>query len=761
MTRSPTRRCEGSPSWPVFVDGAVLAVVLAVLALRVTITEAPAVRASSLSINRYDQVYSLVVSWVLILCAAWAWWSRRGICRHRGLGWGLGLFLVAALAGCLMASDKRLAIDQVVVSAAAMGLAVLGSRILDQTWKRHLVLALIAAMAVAGSFQCLNQVLYTNAAMVSQYQSDPNSLLAPLGIEPGTLQAFMFEHRLFTGGAPGFFTTRNSAGSFALLALFACAALFLDKRAGQRGRAQRTGVTALYAVVAGFILLSLVMTRSKGAVVGLVGGGVSAAVLVRWQRWIAAHKTLVCVLAVAAPSAFVGALIHYGIGHGRLPGGPSMLVRWQYWQACGRMIGDHPWLGVGPGNFAVNYDLYKPAEALESVADPHNFVLSLLAQYGPLGLIGFLVLAWAGLRRVFSTDPLEPAANAPSGPAPPRALGLCTIAVALAMFGIRPWVSALLNSGDAWSSGYAALIFYGLPGVLVVAGLVLLSQGPGDQDEDRTPQGKSYVTVVLGAGLLALLAANLTDFALFEPAIATCFWAMVGCLIASLQGRSPSPVPASCTPTVSGPRAWPLILGIAALSGACWVWVIHPVLDASRRTEQARQAMSSGDFDLAHRLMDQATTADRLSAVAPGTHGKVYLQQYLQPGPKDPSLLDKAAACFVTATRRNPADFRDYERLGDTYDLLHRPDQAYQAYHDAALRYPGCDRLWLRLGQTAERSGRPQLAAEHYSKAIEIEDAFRRQFAAMYPDWPRPVSRLGEENYRLAKQRLQALGVGR
>ena len=760
MTRSPTRRREGSPSWPVFVDGAVLAVVLAVLALRVTITEAPAVRASSLSISRYDQVYSLVVSWVLILCAVWAWWSRRGTCRHTGAGWGLGLFLVAALAGCGVASDKRLALNQVVVSAAAMGLAVLGSRILDQAWKRHLVLALIAAMAVAGSFQCFDQVLYTNAAMVSQYQSDPNSLLSPLGIEPGTLQAFMFEHRLSTGGAPGFFTTRNSAGSFALLALFATAALFLDKRAALRGRAQRTQVAALYAVVAGFILLSLVMTRSKGVVVGLAAGGVAAVALVRWHRWITAHKMVVCLLALAALSTLVGGLIHYGLGHGRLPGGPSMLVRWQYWQACARMIGDHPGLGVGPGNFGVTYDLYKPAEALESVADPHNFVLSLLAQYGPLGLIGFLVLAWAGLGRAFSTDPLETAAIAPSGPAPRRDLGLCAVAVALAMFGIRPWVSAMLNSGDAWSSGYAALIFYGIPGVLVVAGLVLLSQGPTDQGGDRTCPGRSYVTTALGAGLLALLAANLTDFALFEPAIATCFWATVGCLIASLEGRSPCPVPASCGPAASGLRAWPLILGIAALSGACWVWLIHPVLDASRRTEQARQAMSSGDFDLAHRLMEQATAADRLSGVAPGTHGKVYLQQYLQAGPRDPSLLDKAAACFVTAAQRNPADFRDYERLGDTYDLLNRPDQAYQAYHDAALRYPGCDRLWLRLGQTAEKSGRPRVAAEHYAKAIQIEEAFRSQFAALYPDWARPVSRLGEENYRLAKRRLQALGGG-
>ena len=513
--------------------------------------------------------------------------------------------------------------------------------------------------------------------------------------------------------------------------------------------------------MAGFILLGLILTRSKGAVVGLVAVTVTAAVLLRWQRWIAAHRTLVCVVAMAAVSTVVGGLIHYGLGHGRLPGGPSMVVRWQYWQACGRMIGDHPWLGVGPGNFAVYYDHYKPAEALESVADPHNFVLSLLAQCGPVGLMGFLLLVWASLRRAFSTGPLETAANAPSGPAPRGALGTCAMGVAVAMFGIRPWVSTLLNADDAWSSPFAALVSYAIPGVLILAGLVLLSEGPRDRDTGRTPPGRSCVTVVLGAGILAVLLANLIDFALFEPAIATCFWAMVGCLIASSQERVPSRRPASCPPISSGLGAWPLILGIAALSGACWPWLIHPVLAGSRSIERARQAASSGDFDLAHQLMDQATAADRLSATAPGVHGKVYLQQYLQHGPEDPSLLDKAAACFVTATQRNPADFRDYEKLGDAYGLLNRPDQAYQAYRDAALRYPGCDRLWLRLGQTAEKCGRPQLAAEHYAKAIQIEEAFRRQFAVLYPDWATPVSRLGEDDYRFARQRLQALDAGR
>jgi tetratricopeptide (TPR) repeat protein len=316
-----------------------------------------------------------------------------------------------------------------------------------------------------------------------------------------------------------------------------------------------------------------------------------------------------------------------------------------------------------------------------------------------------------------------------------------------------------LNAEEPWSSPFAVLLSYGIPGVLILVGLLLLSEGPKGLDMDRAPlPGRSHATLFLAGGILAVLVANLIDFALFEPAIATCFWAMVGCLIASSRDRGTSPRPLPCPPSPPDRLGRTMILCTMAGFIACGIWTIGPVLESSRRIEQAGQATAAGDFDLAHRLMEQATAADRLSATAPGLHGKVYLQQVLRYGPKDPSLLDKAVACLVTATRRNPADFRDYERLGDAYDLLGQSEQAYQAMHEAALRYPGCERLWFRLGQIAERRDKPQLAAEHYAKAIEIEDAFRHQFAALYPDWKKPVSRLSEESYQSAKNRLRVLG---
>ncbi len=734
------------------MDVVVLGIVLAVISLRVTITEAPPMRASATAMNRYDQAYGLILSWVLLGCAAWAWGSRRSGRGDRAYRWGLGLFAAAAAAGCWFASDRRLAISQAVISIVPMALGLGLGRILDQSWKRNLVLALIAALAVAASFQCLDQLLYTNAAIVSQYESDPNSLLDPMGIEPGTLQAFLFEHRLMTGGAAGYFTTRNVAGSFAAMALFAVLALFLDRRSRSGGRP----AALLYGTVAAIIVVGLVLTRSKGAIIGLAAAAVIGLAMTRGRSWISNHRGMVRMLAVAIAVCGLGGLVLYGLRHGRLPGGASMAVRWEYWQATGRMIADHPWLGVGPGNFGTHYSHYKPSQALEAVADPHNFVLSLLAQFGPVGLLGFVILIATCIRQAMAASSSADVDSGPSPTAPRWGLAVFAAAVAAAMFVIRPWASGVLTADDGGPSAYAALLDFGIGGVLTLAGLLLLSEGlKAADDGHQLPDRRSHGTVVLAAGVVAVLVTNLTDYALFEPGVATCFWVMVGCLIAACRGRESEP-PDEPRRTAAG--WWAVAAGSALPMAACWIWAVSPVLQTSILLEQARLAAAAGDLDLSHQLLDRAGAVDRLSAAPPGMQGKAYLQQYLQQaGSKDPWLLEKAVDSLAASVSRNREDFRDYERLGDTYDLLNRPDQACQAYSDAISRYPGCDRLWLRLGQMAEKCGRTQLATDSYAKAIDIEDAFRRQFASMYPGWKKPVSRLGEQNYQMARHRLAEL----
>ena len=62
----------------------------------------------------------------------------------------------------------------------------------------------------------------------------------------------------------------------------------------------------------------------------------------------------------------------------------------------------------------------------------------------------------------------------------------------------------------------------------------------------------------------------------------------------------------------------------------------------------------------------------------------------------------------------------------------------------------------MQPAKIAEQSGKLEYASEQYQKAIEIEDAYRKQFWIMYPG--REIfSRLGEDNYNFALKQIEKL----
>lgn len=76
-------------------------------------------------------------------------------------------------------------------------------------------------------------------------------------------------------------------------------------------------------------------------------------------------------------------------------GAGSLMSRLTIWKAMGPMIADHPWLGVGPGMFALTFTRYQPPEG---VAVPvrylyaHNDYLQFVAE---LGLVLGPLMIWA------------------------------------------------------------------------------------------------------------------------------------------------------------------------------------------------------------------------------------------------------------------------------------------------------------------------------------------------------------------------------
>jgi O-antigen ligase len=87
----------------------------------------------------------------------------------------------------------------------------------------------------------------------------------------------------------------------------------------------------------------------------------------------------------------------------------SVVERMAHWQAAWHMFLDHPWLGIGPGNYAAVYDRYFLPGWLDPLGHAHNYYLNLAAETGVLGLGSFiltLVLAFrAAIRGLRARDP--------------------------------------------------------------------------------------------------------------------------------------------------------------------------------------------------------------------------------------------------------------------------------------------------------------------------------------------------------------------
>jgi len=793
MTKPPINSTFSKSKTLVLLEYILLALCICVIALRATLTEGPTMRPSAMADNLGDNLYSLSVSSVLIF--AFVLWlilsfcSKRFFYRTTGIEVGLGLFCAAAIIAGFAASDKRLAITAIAVFLAPPLAAILLVQILDSPSKIKIVLAVIAALGVVSTYQCAEQSFASNQATIKQYERSPQPFLEQLGIEPGTLQQFLFEHRLYSKGVHGFFTTSNSAGSFSLLASFAAIALFIEKLKVLSFPRKRESILhiALCSIAVAAVIFGLALTQSKGAIIGALFAAAILIALLRFGKWINIHKKAILTICLLLAIAGLWAVISYGLKHGRLPGGSSMLVRWQYWQASAKMFADHPLTGVGPGNFSTFYTCYKPAAALESVADPHNFPLSILTQYGLLGLIGFLSMIFIPLWRTipFSHEDTKSQRNYKLK----KTWCLCAfvakrdnlallIIISLALLLVRPLLMPATPADTIDVVIYIIVTLYITPAAIFIIAFLLLTSPltAARNTVHNSPltlvpsevEGTSHspvmsVAAALFAAIVGVCLHNLIDFAIFEPPVLTAFWAMMACLIAADSYHNSRPQLVL--------KLNPLVKILLMTAGIITIWAylyfaLIPVARTTAKIKQASQAISAGQFDHAHQLLDIAANDDQLSSLPLSLNAKLYLHHFEVTQSKTPDLLLQAEKCLQTAIRRNDADFKNFERLAEVYNLLaetSKPGEktdwlkkAFDSAMAATYFYPGCERLHFELAKTAEELGKTDLAHQEYKQAIEIEDSFRSQFKMIYPN-REIVSRLGEDKYQFATERIKTL----
>jgi tetratricopeptide (TPR) repeat protein len=779
----------------IIIEYILLAFCLCILALRTTFTEGPGALSPSLPSNVGDTAYSLSVSAVLIFsCVLWFIWSfcsNRFSYRATGIEVGLCLLCAASIAAGFAASDKRLAVTNVVMIFTPPLMAILLVQILNTQAKIKLVLIVIAALGVVSACQCAYQFIITNQVMIDQYEQAPQTLLEPLGIEPGGLQQFLFEHRLYTRGIRGFFTTRNSAGCFASMAAFAAFALFIERLNNHKEKPPvkpwaknlnpylLTGGAALTIIIVGLIL-----TKSKGAIIGSLFTMILFIAYYYFEKQLKKHKKTILIACLLLVTLCGWLVISYGLKHNRLPGGSGMLVRWQYWQASGKMSADHPLTGVGPGNFTYFYPRYKPAEALESVADPHNFLLNILTQYGPIGLAGFLAMVLIPLWRViFPTHIIEDRKQKTEDRKQKtedrrqnNIIFLIVISAALLL--VRPMILSEPTADTPELMIFVILTIYLAPVLAFIAGFLLLSAPLQSKRVTSDERRATKNIAILWCVILGVLLHNLIDYAIFEPGVYTTFWAIMACLIAidNQQNQRP-PIALKAKPPTKAIAAVVTLVVIGVYISFVWL----PVSKSAAKIKNAYSALSAGNFARAHDYLTAAAEEDPLDATSLNLNGRLYLQHYsqttvpaspqMQAGEKQLILLKKAEQCFRLAIYRNKANFKNYEKLSTVYELLGQTQKAYNWCFKAAKLYPNSGRLRFKLAKIAEQLSKTDIAIEQYRKTIEIEDSFRQQFKIMHPErlvsaklravaGKEIVSRLGEERYQFAIKRVKELVSG-
>lgn len=68
----------------------------------------------------------------------------------------------------------------------------------------------------------------------------------------------------------------------------------------------------------------------------------------------------------------------------------AIVERLAHWQAALNMVKEHPWLGIGLGNYELAYDEFRLVNWDEALGHAHNYYLNILAETGMIGFLAYV-----------------------------------------------------------------------------------------------------------------------------------------------------------------------------------------------------------------------------------------------------------------------------------------------------------------------------------------------------------------------------------
>jgi putative inorganic carbon (HCO3(-)) transporter len=162
-----------------------------------------------------------------------------------------------------------------------------------------------------------------------------------------------------------------------------------------------------YAALFALIAIALLMSWSRGAMVAAATALIvvsvirsrRAAVLFALALFLVAVTLLLSQLQLLPPiimQRFLDAVPFLGIPDVRsveiTEANFAVVERLAHWQAAWEMWAEHPWLGVGIGNYVPVYPAYALPYWRDPLGHAHNYYLQVAAETGIIGLAAYLLL---------------------------------------------------------------------------------------------------------------------------------------------------------------------------------------------------------------------------------------------------------------------------------------------------------------------------------------------------------------------------------
>lgn len=580
-----------------------------------------------------------------------------------------------------------------------------------------LMLALTAFQSIYSGWQLAVELPRERARYEREKAADPNTPLPGLGYVSATTRED-FEARLYSNEPQGSFVLTNS--------LAGVLAAWMVIGAGVAVNILRQGISpprVLLPLTIGLLAMSacLYQTHSRTAQLATAVGGV---LLLATSGGFGLRRGGAWLIAAMGVSLAAGLVLLLATHWAPLAGPRlSLVYRLEYWQATWKLVRDHWLLGCGPGHFADVYTQYMLPHYRETISDPHNFLMEVLATAGIpaalaliVALAGFFVTMARGGSTADPTMEGQPPAKIEKEDctAPRSALRGITLgatagvllayllgeyffpvvhtayhnnAVVYGLFGgaafvwcLWPWVERGTLPAKLLAVGAALLLLnllgaggIGYPGVasnmwLLMALGMTLAQRPSNV----LPASRG---MVVAAFLVTLVLAAGCQWTAVNPVVRSRMYLDLAAYSFE-QARANRSAPAQATQHLAEGRTW---LTEGAHSDP---W------DAAVRREMAQRHLlawlESGSEERRDAFMSAQETWLKLAHASAAAHklsGDWFLQAFR--ATEDPNMAQKAAASYRQATARYPANSLYYAQLAWAEHLAGNEDGAAEAAAEA------------------------------------------------------------------------------